>query len=141
MEAASGAPLWALLVYALATAGLFGALLVLTRYLGPLAKRSQEEPYESGVVPTGTAQVRFNVQFYLIAVIFIVFDLETMFIVAWAVVFREAGVAGYLEIVVFILVLVATLFYLARTGALEVSRRRDAARGRDVQPGGAGGER
>jgi NADH-quinone oxidoreductase subunit A len=135
MDAASNATLWALLVYALVTAGLFGGVLVLSRYLGPLKRRTApEEPYESGVVPTGSAQIRFNVQFYLIAVIFIVFDLETMFIVAWAVVFREVGLAGYLEIAVFIVVLVATLIYLGRTGALDVTRRRDAALRRDQGP-------
>ena len=132
MDAASDATLWALLAYALATAGLFGGLLVLSRYLGPLKRhRGHEEPYESGVLPTGSPQIRFDVQFYLIAVIFIVFDLETMFIVAWAVVFREAGLAGYVEILIFVVVFVATLVYLGRTGALNVTRRRDWQKDRD----------
>ena len=134
MDAAAGATLWALLAYAVATVGLFGGLLVISRYLGPLNRnRGREQPYESGMPPTGSAQVRLDVQFYLIAVIFIVFDLETMFIVAWAVVFREAGLAGYVEMVVFIVVFLATLLYLGRTGALNVARRRFGSGGEDAK--------
>lgn len=131
METASSTTIWALGAYLLVSAGLFTAVLVASRYLGPLRKPSaRDEPYESGIISTGTARIRFNVQFYLIAVIFVVFDLETMFIVAWAVVFRELGLAGYLEIVVFVVVFAATLLYLIRIGALEVSRRGNLAKGR-----------
>jgi NADH-quinone oxidoreductase subunit A len=126
MDATSDAAVWALFAYSVATVALFVAALVLSRYLGPLVRnRNDQEPYESGIVPTGSARIRVNVQFYLIAVIFIVFDLETMFIVAWAVVFREAGWVGYIEIAVFVVVFVATLLYLGRTGALSITRRRD----------------
>ena len=144
MDPGSEASVWALVAFGLATVGLFVLVLLLSHYLGPLArKRGKEDPYESGVVPTGSARIRVNVQFYLIAVIFVVFDLETMFIVAWAVAFREVGLAGYLEIVVFIVVFAATLLYLGRTGALDVRRRKDWRKGRDPEalervPGGAG---
>ena len=133
MGAASSATVWALVAYGLATVGMFTMALVLARVLGPVTRNRGKgaEPYESGVVPTGSARVRVNVRFYLIAVIFIVFDLETMFIVAWAVVFREVGLAGYLEIVVFVVVFVATLLYLGRIGALDITRRRDWRADRD----------
>ena len=76
-------------------------------------------PYESGIVSEGSARVRFSVRFYLIAVFFVVFDLEAVFLFAWAVAAREAGWAGYWEVVIFIGVLVAALVYLWGIGALE----------------------
>jgi NADH-quinone oxidoreductase subunit A len=127
METEAGNALWPLLVFSLITIATVSGLLFLSSYLGSRKMdRSRDEPYESGAGPVGSARIRFNVQFYLIAMIFIVFDLETMFIVAWAVVFREAGWPGYLAIVAFIAMLVAMLVYLGRTGALAILRRRDS---------------
>lgn len=77
------------------------------------------EPYESGIVSTGTAQVRFDVRFYLVAMFFVIFDLETIFIFAWAVAARELGWTGYVEILIFIGILIAVLVYLWRLGALD----------------------
>jgi NADH-quinone oxidoreductase subunit A len=82
-------------------------------------KHPGAEPYESGMVPTGPAHIRFDVLFFLNAMFFVVFDLETMFIVAWAIAFREAGWAGYIEILIFVIVLFAALVYLWRLGALD----------------------
>ncbi|MGH7844407.1 MAG: NADH-quinone oxidoreductase subunit A [Candidatus Binatia bacterium] len=88
-----------------------------------LGQRHQEgatgQPYESGIVSTGTARVRLSAKFYLIAMFFVIFDLETVFIFAWAVSARETGWAGYVEILVFIVVLLAALVYLWRVGALD----------------------
>jgi NADH-quinone oxidoreductase subunit A len=81
--------------------------------------RATREPFESGIVPVGSARVRFPAQFYLVAMFFVVFDLEAVFIYAWAVAAREVGWAGYIEIVVFIAILLAALVYLWRVGALE----------------------
>ena len=77
------------------------------------------EIYESGVVSTGSARVRFDAKFYLMAMFFVVFDLEAVFVYAYAVAFRKLGWAGYAEMVVFVFILGAALFYLWRVGALQ----------------------
>jgi NADH-quinone oxidoreductase subunit A len=112
--------LWPLGVYigaaVLIVTGMIGLSFILgQRHMG----RATGEPYESGIPSTGSAHIRFDVKFYLIAMFFVIFDLETVFIFAWAVALRESGWAGYLEILFFILVLVGALVYLWRNGALE----------------------
>lgn len=84
------------------------------------SERVTGQVYESGILSTGTARVRFDVKFYLIGVFFVVFDLEALFIFTWAVALREVGWLGYLEIAAFIGVLFAGLVYLWRLGALEL---------------------
>jgi NADH-quinone oxidoreductase subunit A len=112
--------LWPLLVYFILTVALVTAMMALSYVLGQRHKsRAMGEPYESGIVSTGTAQVRFDVRFYLVAMFFVIFDLETIFIFAWAVAVRELGWTGYIEMVVFIGILVAVLVYLWRLGALD----------------------
>ena len=74
---------------------------------------------ESGIVSEGSVHVRLSVKFYLVAMFFVVFDLEAVFIFLWAVAGRELGWAGYTEVLIFIGVLTATLAYLWRTGALD----------------------
>lgn len=76
-------------------------------------------PFESGLVPAGTAHVRLSVKFYLVAMFFVVFDLESVFIFLWAVGGRELGWAGYDEVLIFVGVLAVTLAYLWRSGALD----------------------
>jgi len=78
-----------------------------------------DSPYESGIVSTGTAHVRLSAKFYLVAMFFVIFDLEAVFISAWAVAGRELGWAGYWELLIFSGVLVAALVYLWRLGALD----------------------
>lgn len=117
--------LWPLAVYMAATVIVVTLMIAVSYVLGQRhAGRSTAEPYESGVASTGTAHVRFDVKFYLIAMFFVIFDLEAVFIFAWAVALREAGWAGYIEILVFIGVLGAVLIYLWRTGALEWGPRK-----------------
>jgi len=77
------------------------------------------EPFESGIVPVGSSQLHYAVPFYLIAIFFVIFDLEAIFLFAWAIAFRESGWAGYIEMLIFIGVLVAALVYLWRIGALD----------------------
>ena len=79
-------------------------------------------PFESGITPQGSARGRFSVKYYLIAVFFVVFDLEAAFLFAWAVAAPQTGWAGYWEAVVFIGVLLVGLIYLARSGALDWAR-------------------
>ncbi len=76
-------------------------------------------PYESGMVPYGNATRRISVRYYLIAVLFILFDVETVFLIAWAVVFRQLGVGGLISMGVFIGILVAGYVYAWKKGALE----------------------
>ena len=78
-----------------------------------------DEPYESGIPPTGNARLRFSSHFYLIAIFFVIFDLDAVFILVWAVSFRELGIAGYLGIAVFIGVLIAVLIYEIGIGSLD----------------------
>jgi NADH-quinone oxidoreductase subunit A len=81
------------------------------------------------VQPTGSARPRIAVEFYLVAVLFVIFDLEAVFIFAWATAVREVGWAGYFEMLLFIAILVAGLVYLWRQGALDwgpVAQRRPA---------------
>jgi len=112
--------LWPLAIYVAAVLSLAVAMIGLSYILGERHMgRSTGEPYESGLVPTGAAWIRFDVKYYLIAMFFVIFDLESIFIFTWAVAVREAGWGGYLAIVVFIGVLMAALFYLWRVGALD----------------------
>ena len=110
------------LLYALAVAALIAATLTAAWFIGAKARHggSRTMPFESGVVPVGEAdQMRFSIEFYLIAMFFVIFDLETIFIIAWAVAFFEVGWRGYIGAAVFIAILLIALVYEYRTGALE----------------------
>lgn len=122
--------LWPLAVYFAAALLLAVFMLVSSYLLGPRhMERATGEPYESGIKPTGSAWIHFDVKYYLIAMFFVIFDVESVFIFAWAGALREAGWSGYLEIAVFIGVLLATLFYLWRMKALEWAVFTRGARG------------
>jgi len=117
-------PLWPLAVYFTAIVVIIAGLLGLSFVLGQRHReRATGEPYESRIVSTGSAQVRFDIKFYLVAVIFLVFDLEAAFLYAWAVAVREAGWAGYAEVLVFVGVLAAALAYLWRLGVLDWGKK------------------
>ena len=97
--------------------------------------RAKNEPFESGIVGQGGARLRLSAKFYLTAMFFVIFDVEALFLYAWAVSVREVGWAGFVEVTVFVVVLLAGLVYLWRLGALEwapESRRRLAARRKDI---------
>ena len=83
----------------------------------PTAKKAL--PYESGMVPYGNATRRISVRYYLVAVLFILFDVETVFLISWAVVFRELGIPGLISMFVFISILVVGFIYAWKKGALE----------------------
>jgi NADH-quinone oxidoreductase subunit A len=127
--------LWPLVVYAGAVIALVTSMLALSYVLGQRHQGTATgEPYESGIVSTGSARVRLSAEFYLVAMFFVIFDLEAAFIVAWAVAFREVGWGGYVEVVVFIGVLLAALVYLWRQGALDWGAAgRAMARRRDIE--------
>jgi NADH-quinone oxidoreductase subunit A len=112
--------LWPLLVYGIAVVFLAGAIILVSYLLGQRhSGRTTGQPYESGFPPTGSARLRFSVNYYLVAMFFVIFDVESIFIFAWAIAWRELGWTGYIAIVIFIGVLLAALVYLWRLGALD----------------------
>jgi len=112
--------LWLLVVYSGAAIVLVTSMLALSYVLGQRHQDSATgEPYESGIVSTGSARLRLSAEFYLVAMFFVIFDLEALFPVAWAIAFRQLGWVGYIEVVVFIGILLAALIYLWRQGALD----------------------
>lgn len=117
----TASPLWPLVIYFLAVVVMVLTILGLSSLVGQRSKmrRATVEPFESGVVSIGSAQAPVSVEFYLIAMFFVIFDLETVFIFAWAIAFRELGLFGYLAISVFVLILVIALIYEWKSGALD----------------------
>jgi len=116
----SNTEIWPLVVYFVAVIALVLTMLGLSWLLGQQrANQATNDPFESGVVSVGNAQGRISVDFYLIAIFFVIFDLETVFIFAWAIAFFELGWQGYFAILVFVAVLVVALIYEWRSGALE----------------------
>ena len=113
--------LWPLVLYFSSVLALVAGILVLSSLVGQRSdmKGATGEPFESGDVHIGSAQILVSVEFYLIAIFFVIFDLETVFIFAWAIAFHELGVFGFLAITVFITILVAALIYEWRSGALD----------------------
>lgn len=117
-----GQNLWPFLLYAMAVALLLGITLVAAWLLGARTRHTAatDMPFESGIVPVGSAQqTRLSIEFYLIAIFFVIFDLETIFIFAWGVAFFELGWPGYLGASAFIVILLIVLVYEWRTGALD----------------------
>ncbi len=113
------ANLWPLAVYFIAVILLIIAMLTISYVLGERHRgRATDEPYEAGAPITGSARQRLTPRFYLIAMFFVIFDLEAVFILAWALVARSLGWTGYIEISIFVGVLLAALVYLWRLGAL-----------------------
>jgi NADH-quinone oxidoreductase subunit A len=118
--------LWPLAVYAAIVAALVCAMLGLSYVLGQRHHdRSTDYPYESGILSEGSARVRLSAKFYLVAMFFVIFDLEAIFIFAWAVAVRETGWSGYIEVCIFIGILLAALAYLWRVGALDWGAERE----------------
>jgi len=112
--------LWPFLVYGLAVIALAAFMLGLSHFLGERHKdRATDETFEAGIKMTGTGRVLFPIHFYVIAMFFVVFDLETVFIVTWAVSAKALGWAGYLAILTFVVDLLAVLIYVWRIGALD----------------------
>ena len=111
------APIGVLLVVAILVSLL---ILVISRLFGPYRPTSRKNaPYESGMKPIGPANRRYSVRFYLIAVLFILFDIEVIFFLPWAVVFRDMGLYAFIAMGIFILVLTIGLIYEWKVGALE----------------------
>jgi NADH-quinone oxidoreductase subunit A len=125
---------WPAVLYAALVLAIVAAILVVSSLLGERYRGPERGvPYESGIKPAGPMAKRLSVEFYQVALFFVIFDLEAVFIFAWAVNARRLGWAGYFEIVVFVVLLFAGLVYLWKTGGLDwgaAGRRRRLRGGR-----------
>ncbi len=101
------------IVFAAGTIGLSSIIVPQRR------SRQKQSPYECGVEPLGSARERFSIKFYLVAVLFILFDIEVVFLYPWAVVYRSLAWVGFLEMALFILILLVGYLYALKKGALE----------------------
>lgn len=112
--------LWPFLVYGCLVVLLASGMLLLSHFLGERHEEKEtNDVFESGITATGTARFLFPVHFYLIAMFFVIFDLEAVFIISWAIAIRPLGWTGYLAILIFVAILVAVLIYEWRIGALD----------------------
>ncbi|MDE2149100.1 MAG: NADH-quinone oxidoreductase subunit A [Gammaproteobacteria bacterium] len=133
---------WSFAVYSVAVLGITLLMLGLSWVLGGRAQgRAKDEPFESGIVSVGSGRLRFSAKFYLVAMFFVIFDLEAVFLYAWAATMREDGWAGFTEATIFIAILLGGLVYVWRLGGLDWApegrkrRLRDAAE-REARAGG-----
>ena len=116
---------WAAGLFVVAVVALCAFMIGAASLLGGRSKgRSKSLPFESGVVGTGSARQRFSAKFYLVAMLFVIFDIEAVFLFAWAVSVREVGWAGFTGAAVFIFILLAGLVYDSRVGALDWAPKR-----------------
>jgi NADH-quinone oxidoreductase subunit A len=96
------------------------ALVAIAALAGPKRPTTQKHtPFESGISPVGDARRRFSVKFFLVALLFLMFDVETVFVFPWAVLFRHLGWFGFVEMAIFLVILLIGLVYVWRKGALE----------------------
>jgi NADH-quinone oxidoreductase subunit A len=124
-EAIFTANLLPLIIYFAAVLAITGVMLGGAYFLGQRHHaKAADEPFESGIVPTGDVHIRFSVQFYLLAIFFVIFDMESVFLFAWSVALQESGWPGFIEALIFISVLIAALIYLWAIGALDWRTRR-----------------
>jgi NADH-quinone oxidoreductase subunit A len=110
------------LVQALLAMALAAGLLTVSFLLGKRVRNKVKDmPYESGIVPTGDARQRFSVKFYLVGMLFILFDIEAIFLYPWVVVYRELKMVAFVEMLVFVVLILAGFFYIWKKGALDWS--------------------
>ena len=109
-----------ILILVLVSVGMSVGMVLASRYVGRRIKYPAKfTPYESGMEPKGTARERFSVKFYLVAILFILFDIEVIFLYPWAVRFSHLGLFGFVEMVIFLGILLVGYFYIIGTGALD----------------------
>ena len=105
------------------------ALQALSHFIGKRVRNKVKDlPYECGVVPTGSARERFSVKFYMVAMLFILFDIEAIFLYPWAVVYRDLKMFAFVEMLIFIALVMLGYFYIWKKGALDWN---DAVTGRE----------
>jgi NADH-quinone oxidoreductase subunit A len=112
------------LVYLIAVILLTMTMLLVSHLLNPkTGKRINKLPYESGIVPSGTTDIRWNVNYFLVAISFVIFDLEAVFLYIWSIVVMEAGWQGFIITSFFIFALLIGLFYEVRQGAFDWGKK------------------
>jgi NADH-quinone oxidoreductase subunit A len=110
------------------------ALVAISFLLGKRVRnRVKDSPYESGIAPTGSARERFSVKFYLVAIVFILFDIEAVFLYPWAVVYRELKMFGFVEMLIFVVLVLSGFFYIWKKGALDWSQETSEGSPYDLQ--------
>jgi NADH-quinone oxidoreductase subunit A len=137
--------IWPAALYAALVAVVVVTILVASHYLGERHDDAERAtPYESGIKPAGPLPKRLSIEFYQVALFFVIFDLEAVFILAWAVGARRLGWAGYIEMATFVALLFAGLVYVWRVGGLDwgaAGRRRHEHAAGDRQAQTNGGPR
>ena len=109
-----------ILLMLLLAVGFVGLTMVVTHWLGPKRKTKVKlEAFECGIESKGNARVPFHVKYFLVAILFVLFDVEVIFMYPWAVNFKEFGVSGFIEMIVFIGLLLVGFFYILKKKALE----------------------
>jgi NADH-quinone oxidoreductase subunit A len=129
---------WATAIFVLVILVVCGAMILVSAFVGGRARgRAKNEAFESGVVGAGTAQLRLPAKFYLVAMFFVIFDVEALYLYAWAVSVRESGWTGFIEATIFIFILFVGLVYLWRVGALKwaPSMRKTRSRASELPEG------
>lgn len=123
-SSAANVEVWPVLVYGGIVLLLVGGMIALSYVLGERhSNPARNQPYESGIEPTGSARLRYSVRYYLVALFFLLFDVEIVIIFAWAVAAKALGWAGYFAAVLFIVTLVIGLVYVWKLGGLDWSKR------------------
>ncbi len=113
-------PYFPLLVLFLFAGIIVVSMLLIAQKLGPKKfSPVKGEPFESGNPPKGDARIRFSVKFYLVAMLFLIFDIEVVFLYPWAILFRRLGVFGLVEMGIFLTILIIGFIYVWKRGALE----------------------
>src|SRR5262249_25558194 len=109
-----------LLIQLLAALGLAVGMVLLTTLLGKRRfSRAKFQPYECGITPTGDARERFSVKFFMVGILFILFDVEAIFLYPWAVIYRSLKMFGFVEMMIYIAVVLVSFFYIWRKGVLD----------------------
>ena len=113
---------WPVLLQALIAMAVAAGMIGISYILGhKIRNRVKDMPYECGITPTGSARERFSVKFYLVGMLFILFDIEAIFLYPWAVVYRELKMFAFFEMLVFVVLVLAGFFYIWKKGALDWS--------------------
>ena len=111
---------FSLVVYTVLVVAFLASQLFLAAWVGEKKKSVEKSrPYECGIIPTGSARFRYPVPFYLVAIFFLIFDVEGAFIFTWAVIYKDVGLVGYAQMSFFIILLLAGLFYVWKQGGLD----------------------
>src|SRR5947199_9228328 len=119
-----------LLMQLLVAGGIATGMIILSAILGKRKwSRAKMQPYECGITPTGDAQHRFSVKFYLVAMLFILFDVEAIFLYPWAVVFKQLKMFGFVEMLTFVVLILAGFFFIGKKGVLDWAQT-------EIAPGG-----